>query len=461
MRSGLGMRHVFSSSFQAPPETEPEEEELQMTNAEQVAQEVTEDGSAHHKGDLSVYLFFFETGPAWQFLLFLVAVTLHTICERVSAIFMRIWLDSFPDSRSMFATYAVLGFSPILTFFAMNILYFQFLVPNFAATMHQMLVDSILGATLPYLTSTDNGIIINRISQHMTLITQQFARDFFQLPYAGTSVIVDVIIIASTSLYAIVLAPIVCLVLYLVQLVYLRTSRQLRLLDLESKTPLYSYLAEVGSGIEHIRAFGWEEEYRRRAFALVDATQRPYYLLLCLGRWLNLVMDGNTAVLAVILMAFANYWDQVTSKNGVGLAFVTLISLGETTTFFMNQWVAIETSLGAITSIRSFVKNTPSEPRNQDTKKMPQSWPTRGAIEFKGVTAEYEFVAFEVVSKIYPALCCAMYPSPYQAVIKLELSAEQEGKSLQYYNTSLNTSAKTFTLLIAENRLYMQRFLIA
>ena len=49
-----------------------------------------------------------------------------------------------------------------------------------------------------------------------------------------------------------------CLVL---QKYYLRTSRQMRLLDLEAKSPLYSHFIESLAGLVEIRAFGWGENF--------------------------------------------------------------------------------------------------------------------------------------------------------------------------------------------------------
>jgi ATP-binding cassette subfamily C (CFTR/MRP) protein 1 len=42
---------------------------------------------------------------------------------------------------------------------------------------------------------------------------------------------------------------------------YLRTSRQMRLLDLEAKSPLYSHFLESLTGLVEIRAFGWRDNF--------------------------------------------------------------------------------------------------------------------------------------------------------------------------------------------------------
>ena len=62
------------------------------------------------------------------------------------------------------------------------------------------------------------------------------------------------VLIGVGSVYAAVAFPVVLLALYLVQWFYLRTSRQLRLLDIEAKAPLYSLFEESLSGLATIRA---------------------------------------------------------------------------------------------------------------------------------------------------------------------------------------------------------------
>jgi ABC-type multidrug transport system fused ATPase/permease subunit len=90
--------------------------------------------------------------------------------------------------------------------------------------------------------------------------------------------------------------------LSVLQKYYLRTSRQMRLLDLEAKSPLYSHFLESLSGLVTIRTFGWGENFQIQNHAFLDISQKPYYLLFCIQRWLALILDLLVMVLAVILM---------------------------------------------------------------------------------------------------------------------------------------------------------------
>lgn len=99
--------------------------------------------------------------------------------------------------------------------------------------------------------------------------------------------------------------PLLVLVIWGLQHVYLRTSRQLRLLDLEARSPLYSHFLESLNGLSTIRAFGWEQESMETNKRLLDYSQRPYYLLYCIQRWLNLVLDLIVAAEAVLVVGLA------------------------------------------------------------------------------------------------------------------------------------------------------------
>jgi ABC-type bacteriocin/lantibiotic exporter with double-glycine peptidase domain len=115
--------------------------------------------------------------------------------------------------------------------------------------------------------------------------------------------------------------PLLVIAVWALQHIYLRTSRQLRLLDLEARGPLYSHFMETLSGLVTIRAFGWETEFRQQNYKQLDHSQRPYYLLYCIQRWLNLVLDLIVGAEAVLIVGLA-IW--LRSSTSVGLLGVSL-----------------------------------------------------------------------------------------------------------------------------------------
>ncbi len=63
-------------------------------------------------------------------------------------------------------------------------------------------------------------------------------------------------------------------------------SRQIRLFDLEAKSPIFTQFLDLLQGLSTVRAFAWGPRFTERYLDLLDASQRPFYLLFCIQRWL-------------------------------------------------------------------------------------------------------------------------------------------------------------------------------
>lgn len=197
------------------------------------------------------------------------------------------------------------------------------------------------------------------------------------------------VLIGVGSIYAAISFPIVLLALYLIQKFYLRTSRQLRLMDLETKAPLYSLFEESLSGLATIRAFGWQDALEDRNHTLLDRSQRPFYLLFAVQRWLTLVLDLLVAAVAVLLVVLVVELRGTVGAGGVGLALLNVIQFSQNIKLLVTFWTTLETHIGSVARIKSFTETAVPEdlPGEKDTP--PPGWPSTGAIEFENLSAAY------------------------------------------------------------------------
>lgn len=184
-----------------------------------------------------------------------------------------------------------------------------------------------------------------------------------------------------------IIIPVLLAVLYLVQMFYLRTSRQMRLLDLEAKSPLYSDFIASFAGLTALRAYGWtgnaEEENLRR----LNSSQRPYYQLYCVQRWLSLVLNLIVAGMAVAVIGIAVALRDQISPGLLGVALTSVMGIGMTLSMLIQMWTQLETSLGAITRINEFARDTPRELDGPDMP--PPQWPSKGAVSVRHLEAKY------------------------------------------------------------------------
>ncbi|KAK3180626.1 hypothetical protein K4F52_007976 [Lecanicillium sp. MT-2017a] len=348
------------------------------------------DPAARQKGDVSLYLLYFQPVMKRVMVAWLVTTVLYSIAERAPEIYVRIWLDVDANNKLFFIGYALLGALSGIFPMAMLSIFWLYLVPQTSEGLHKMLVDTAMRATLPYLSSTDIGSLLNRFSQDMTLISQSVSEYLWVVTYDSIITIIDIGIIAAASKYLAIAIPLILIAVYYIQLFYLRTSRQIRHLDLETKTPLYTQFSEMASGIEHIRCFGWQERSLTKNHELMDRSQRPAYAMFCIQRWLNITMDMITLVLATVIVSFAFYVDAV-SQSGLGLALLNITSFSQQLGGTIKMWTGLETALGALARLREFMKVTPVEQEDDSTPPatLPVNWPNRGEVDFRNLSVAY------------------------------------------------------------------------
>jgi ABC-type multidrug transport system fused ATPase/permease subunit len=199
-------------------------------------------------------------------------------------------------------------------------------------------------------------------------------------------------VILVTGKYIAASLPLCITIIYFIQKYYLRTSRQLRLLDIEAKSPLFSHFLEVLEGLATIRAFGWGDQYLHESKKALEISQRPYYLLYCVQRWLSLVLDLTVAGIALVMITVTVQTKHKINPGLIGLALVNIVSFSANLKLLITNWTLLETSIGAVTRVRSFESETESEDRALpgDELEPPQTWPKQGSIEFNNVSATFQ-----------------------------------------------------------------------
>ena len=192
------------------------------------------------------------------------------------------------------------------------------------------------------------------------------------------------------SIYAAAAFPFCILAFYYIQRYYLRTSRQLRFMDIEAKSPLYSLFVECLSGLATVRAFGWQKQLAQRNELLLDVSQKPFYLLWAVQRWLTVVLDLVVAAIAVLLMVLVVKLRGTMSAGYVGVALVNIITFNQSIKLLVTYWTTLETHIGAIARIRNFEAETATENLPTETNDPPPYWPSEGSIEFEEFSASYK-----------------------------------------------------------------------
>ncbi|KAK3682042.1 P-loop containing nucleoside triphosphate hydrolase protein [Podospora appendiculata] len=262
-----------------------------------------------------------------------------------------------------------------------------FIVSHSAKLLHRKVLKAAMHAPMSYFVTADTGEIVNRFSQDMTLVDMSMPSSFVMTYTQALSGVAQIILTCVASAWLALSIPVLFLVLFFLQKFYLRTSRQMRLLDLEAKSPLYSHFISSFEGLAALRAYGWTKRAEDESMARLDDSQRPYYLLFCIQRWLTLALDLIVAALAVLLVGLAIALKDRISPGLLGVGLTSVMGIGNVLSMLIQFWTQLETSLGAVTRIMQFEADTP---REEDGPDMPRpEWPDKGAIQVTGLYAKY------------------------------------------------------------------------
>lgn len=354
-------------------------------------------------GDLVIYTYYIRAIGWLPTFIFVAAICAFIFCQSFPTVWLNWWAAANakdPNQRLGYylGIYAMLGVLALTFLIVSCWQMIVTMVPLSGNNFHRSLLNTVLNAPISFFASTDAGVTINRFSQDLQLIDMDLPLSALNTLATFVLCVAQMALIAAGSYYTAIAFPFLFAALWVIQHVYLRTSRQLRLMDIEAKSPLYTLFTESVSGLATIRAFDWRGALQAKLYKLLDQSQRPFYLFYAIQRWLTFVLDMFVAGIAVLLIILVTQLRGVLPTGLIGVALVNVILFSQNLKLLMTFWTNLETHIGAISRIRTFTSHTTSEHTPQEKQQPPLQWPSKGAITFNNVSAGYKCVPYQTQS---------------------------------------------------------------
>ncbi|TMS22599.1 Canalicular multispecific organic anion transporter 2 [Larimichthys crocea] len=370
--------------------SEPQEKKKPLDKEKLIQAETTETGKVKTK----VYLDYVRAvGPLLSvFICFLYG------CQSAAAIGANIWLSQWTNDALKNQTqqnvhmrvgvYAALGIAQGILVMMSS---FTLATGNIAAAkkLHCNLLANKLHTPQSFFDTTPIGRIINRFSKDVYVIDEALPATVLML--LGTvfvSLSTMIVIISSTPIFAVVIAPLAFIYVF-VQRFYVATSRQLKRLESVSRSPIYSHFSESVTGCSVIRAYGRHSAFVLLSDMKVDENQKSYYPGIVSNRWLGVRIEfiGNCIVLFAALFA-------VTGKESLNPGLVGLsVSYALQVTMSLNWMVRmssdLENNIVAVERVKEYSETKTEAPWEVEDKKPPPEWPMEGNVEFHEYSVRY------------------------------------------------------------------------
>ncbi|KAJ7041095.1 P-loop containing nucleoside triphosphate hydrolase protein [Mycena alexandri] len=244
--------------------------------------------------------------------------------------------------------------------------------------LFKRLLISVVGATFRFHDTTPQGRILSRFGSDLNTIDMRIAASLQELNTSLGGFFVSILTVIVVFPPFLVPAAIISLMYRFLAIGYVNTGRDLRRMESNNRSPIFSDFGEVLAGIVTVRAFSAEKHFLYNFFNSVDGMNQMWYNFWMLNRWLQLNFDVLCALSAFITALFAI----ATLHNDAGLAGLAITSA---LTFSGNvywacrAWTDLELDLNSVERIVEYTELAQDPPAIIESHRPPAYWPSSAA----------------------------------------------------------------------------------
>uniref|UniRef100_A0A8C7LII6 Canalicular multispecific organic anion transporter 2-like n=1 Tax=Oncorhynchus kisutch TaxID=8019 RepID=A0A8C7LII6_ONCKI len=319
-------------------------------------------------------------------------------CQSAASIGANVWLSQWTNDAAQNVTqenvsmrvgvYAALGMAQGLLVMVSS---FTLAMGNIGAArkLHYALLDNKFHTPQSFFDTTPIGRVINRFSKDIYVIDEALPSTV--LMFLGTffsSLSTMIVIVASTPIFAVVIAPLAFIYIF-VQRFYVATSRQLKRLESVSRSPIYSHFSETVTGSSVIRAYCRHDAFVLMSDMKVDENQKSYYPGIVSNRWLGVRIEfiGNCIVLFAALFAVIGKDKLNPGLVGLSVSYALLVTMS--LNWMVRMTSDLESNIVAVERVKEYSETKTEAPWEVEDKKPSPDWPSEGNVEFSDYSVRY------------------------------------------------------------------------
>ena len=344
----------------------------------------------------AVYLDYFRAVGWLSIFLILAGTTVSNGFNIGSSLWLSAWSAdaNFPDRANdtglrdlRLGVYAGLGLSEAAFLFVSNLFIFLGTL-RAGSILHNVMLDHLMRAPMSFFDTTPTGRILNRFTKDIDALDTSMRMNIRQFISSLFKTFVTFIIISlETPFFLVAVAPL-AVVYYVIQRFYIRSSRQLKRIEGNTRSPIYSHFSETVTGTTCIRAFNANQAFCQELESRNDANSRSYLLSNAASRWLAVRLEFVGNIIVLMAASFA------VSSTSIDPALAGLsISYALTITGTLNMLVRgsadLENNLVSVERVIEYTKFALEAAWYNEATKPKKSWPDQGLVKFDKYSTRY------------------------------------------------------------------------
>ncbi|KAH8990840.1 hypothetical protein EDB92DRAFT_1935217 [Lactarius akahatsu] len=356
---------------------------------------LAEESAYGHVGWDPINLFIHELGGTRVFLfwtLFIGGLLLFNALLAAQTWFMGYWAEQYevypPEQVSVAFYLTVYGLILLVAVFSYTIGsgVYTFGTLRASRSIHQKLIESVLGTTLRWLDTTPTSRVIARVTQDIHALDDPISRTFNRLIEITINMLIKfATVVFLTPVSVVPGLAMVVLGAWLGQ-VYMKAQIAIKREMSNAKAPVLGHFGATVAGLPSIRAYGAQLAFRKESYRRIDRYSRAgraFYVMNRKVGWISLRIEFLGGLFAAGLAAYMVYVPHERSLS-LDTGFSLTMAIGLSSMILM--WVRVFNKFGV--RMHSYI-NVEQEPKPTKQGIPPAYWPASGELRVEKLSARY------------------------------------------------------------------------
>ncbi|XP_067325155.1 cystic fibrosis transmembrane conductance regulator [Anolis sagrei] len=271
-------------------------------------------------------------------------------------------------------------------------------------TLHHKMLHAVLQAPMSSLNKLKAGGILNRFSKDIAILDDLLPLTIFDFIQLILIVIGAILVVSAIEPYIFLASVPVIAAFIMLRAYFLHTSQQLKQLESEARSPIFTHLVTSLKGLWTLRAFGRQPYFETLFHKALNLHTANWFLYLSTLRWFQMRIE----MIFVIFFIIVTFVSIVTTGNGegkVGIILTLAMNIMGTLQWAVNSSIDVDSLMRSVSRIFKFIdmpteeSQTTPPSRNEGLSqvliienkhvKEENIWPSGGQMIVKDLTAKY------------------------------------------------------------------------
>ncbi|KAM4748562.1 cystic fibrosis transmembrane conductance regulator [Rhinophrynus dorsalis] len=270
--------------------------------------------------------------------------------------------------------------------------------------LHRKMLHAVLHAPMSTFNTMRAGRILNRFSKDTAILDDLLPLTMFDFTQLVLIVVGAITVVSIIEPYIFLATVPVIVAFILLRAYFLHTSQQLKQLESEARSPIFTHLITSLKGLWTLRAFGRQPYFETLFHKALNLHTANWFLYLSTLRWFQMTIE-MIFVIFFIAVTFISIATSGAGQEKVGIVLTLAMNIMNTLQWAVNSSIDVDSLMRSVSRIFRFIDIPREDLKNQkkikedqlsevliienEYAKKDRDWPSGGQMTVKDLSAKY------------------------------------------------------------------------